>query len=71
MTVIATGTVVGSESRVLDDAAGVVMTGIVVPILLGLFAADVNGRYLVVLLALVILAHLWFEWRYAPDQDHA
>jgi hypothetical protein len=35
------------------------------------FATDIGGRTLVVYLALVVLAHLWFERRLAPVQDHA
>ena len=46
-----------------------VITGIVVPLLLGLLVTGVAGRTLVVYLALVVLAHLWFERRLAPIQD--
>jgi low temperature requirement protein LtrA len=59
---------VASHSSDLQRTISRVITGIVVPILLGLFATDVAGRTLVVCLALVILAHLWFERRLAPAQ---
>ena len=42
-----------------------VITGIAVPLLLGLLAADVGGRALVIYVALVVLVHLWFEGRLA------
>lgn len=44
-----------------------VTTGIAVPLLLGLLATDVSGRTLVVCLALLVLAHLWGEQRFAPE----
>jgi hypothetical protein len=41
-------------------------TYVAVPLLLGAFATHVSGRTLVVCLALVVLAHLFFERRSAP-----
>ena len=65
---VATG--VASHSSDLQRTISRVITGIVVPLLLGLFATGVAGRTLVVYLALVVLAHLWFEQRLAPAQPH-
>lgn len=45
-----------------------VTTGIAAPLLLSLFATAVSGRMLVVYLALIVLAHLWFERRLPPIQ---
>lgn len=59
---------VTSHSSDLQRTISRVITGIVVPLLLGLFATGVAGRTLVVYLALVVLAHLWFERRLAPAQ---
>jgi low temperature requirement protein LtrA len=59
---------VASHSSDLQRTISRVITGIVVPLLLGLFAAGVAGRTLVVCLAVVVLAHLWFERRLAPVQ---
>jgi low temperature requirement protein LtrA len=59
---------VASHSSDLQRTISRVITGIVVPLLLGLFATGVAGRTLVVYLALVVLAHLWFERRLAPAQ---
>jgi low temperature requirement protein LtrA len=59
---------VASHSSDLQRTISRVTTGIAVPLLLGLFASDVSGRTLVIYLALVVLAHLWFERRLAPDQ---
>jgi len=61
---------VASHSSDLQRTISRVITGIVVPLLLGLFATGVAGRTLVVCLALVVLAHLWFERRLAPAQPH-
>ncbi len=61
---------VASQSSDLPRTISRVVTGIVVPLLLGLFATGAAGRTLVVCLALVILAHLWFERRLAPAQPH-
>ena len=44
-----------------------IITGIVAPLLLGLFATTVSGRLLVIFLALIVLAHLGFERRLAPQ----
>jgi low temperature requirement protein LtrA len=62
---------VASHSSDLQRTISRVITGIVVPLLLGLFAAGVAGRTLVVCLAVVVLAHLWFERRLAPVQPPA
>jgi low temperature requirement protein LtrA len=59
---------VASHSSDLPRTISRVTTGIAVPLLLGLLASDVSGRTLVICLALVVLAHLWFERRFAPDQ---
>jgi low temperature requirement protein LtrA len=59
---------VASHSSDLQRTISRVITGIVVPLLLGLFGTDVASRTLVVCLALVVLAHLWFERRLAPAQ---
>jgi low temperature requirement protein LtrA len=59
---------VASHSSDLPRTISRVTTGIVVPLLLGLLATGVAGRTLVVCLALVVLAHLWFERRLAPVQ---
>lgn len=62
--------VTNSVSRSSDPQRTVsrVTTGIVIPLLIGLLATDVSGRTLVVCLALVVLAHLWFEQRLPPIQ---
>ncbi|NEA59804.1 low temperature requirement protein A [Streptomyces sp. SID13666] len=64
------GVVTGVASRSSDAQRTIsrVITGIAVPLLLGLFAPDVSSRTLVVFLAIVVLAHLWFERRSAPAQ---
>jgi low temperature requirement protein LtrA len=64
------GVVTGVASRSSDRQRTIsrVITGIVVPLLLGALATGVSGRTLVVSLALVLLAHLWFERRLAPVQ---
>jgi low temperature requirement protein LtrA len=59
---------VASHSSDLPRTVSRVITGIMVPLLLGLFATGVAGRTLVACLALVVLAHLWFERRLAPAQ---
>jgi low temperature requirement protein LtrA len=59
---------VASHSSDLQRTISRVITGIVVPLLLGLLVTGVAGRTLVVYLALVVLAHLWFERRLAPIQ---
>lgn len=65
---VATG--VASHSADLQRTISRVTTGIAAPLLLGLLATDVSGRTLVVCLALLVLAHLWFEQRLAPAQGH-
>jgi low temperature requirement protein LtrA len=59
---------VASHSSDVQRTISRVITGIVIPLLLGLFAAGLAGRTLVACVALVILAHLWFESRPAPVQ---
>jgi low temperature requirement protein LtrA len=59
---------VASHSSDLQRTISRVITGIVIPLLLGLLATGISGRTLVVCLALVVLAHLWFERRMAPAQ---
>ena len=61
---VATG--VASRSSDLQRTISRIITGIVVPLLLGLLAAGVGGRTLVVCMASVVVAHLWFERRLAP-----
>jgi low temperature requirement protein LtrA len=47
---------------------GLLVAGIASFVLLGALATGVSGRTLVIYLALVVLAHLWFERRLAPIQ---
>jgi low temperature requirement protein LtrA len=56
---VATGVV--SHSSDLQRTISRIVTGIAAPILLGLLATGVSGRTLVIFLAAVVLAHLWFE----------
>lgn len=58
-----------SQSSDLSRTISRIITGIAVPLLLGLLASNFAGRTLVICLAAVILAHLWFERRSAPDRD--
>jgi len=62
---------VASRSSDLQRTISRIITGIVIPLLLGLLATDAGGRTLVVWMALVVLAHLWFERRLTPVQGHA
>ncbi|MEU1590737.1 low temperature requirement protein A [Micromonospora sp. NPDC005710] len=57
---------VASHSSDLPRTISRVTTGIAAPLLLGLLATAVSGRTLVVYLALIVLAHLWFERRLGP-----
>jgi low temperature requirement protein LtrA len=57
---------VASHSSDLQRTTSRIITGVAVPLLLGLLAAGVGGRTLVICLALVLLAHLWFERRLEP-----
>ena len=59
---------VASHSSDLPRTISRVTTGIAAPLLLGLLATAVSGRTLVVYLALIVLAHLWFERR--PLRTH-
>jgi hypothetical protein len=69
----ALGVVTGVVSRSSDLQRTIsrIVTGIVVPLLLGLFATGAGGRTLVICMASVVLAHLWFERRLAPIGDGA
>ena len=60
-----------SHSSDVPRTTSRVVTGIVVPLLLGLLATGMQGRVLVGCLALVVLAHLYFERRLAPVGEHA
>ena len=66
---VATG--VASHSSDLQRTVSRIITGIAIPLLLGALATDTDGRVLVVYLALVILAHLWFERRPVPPVEVA
>jgi VanZ family protein len=55
-----------SHSSDLPRTTSRIITGVVIPLLLGLLAVTVAGRTLVAALALLVVAHLWFEWRLAP-----
>jgi low temperature requirement protein LtrA len=57
---------VASHSSDLQRTISRVITGIAAPLLLGLLATAVSGRMLVVYLAVIVLAHLWFERRLKP-----
>jgi hypothetical protein len=59
---------IASHSSDLLRTISRVTTGIAAPLLLGLLATAVSGRMLVVYLALIVLAHLWFERRLTPTQ---
>jgi low temperature requirement protein LtrA len=61
---------IASHSSDLQRTTSRITTGIAVPLALGLFATDASGGTLVVVLALVVLAHFWFERRLAPVQGH-
>ncbi len=63
---VVTGAV--SHSADLHRTISRVTIGIAAPLLLGLLATDVSGVTLVVCLALLVLAHLWFERRAPPAQ---
>jgi len=64
---VATG--VASHSSDVLRTISRFITGIAMPLLLGLLASTLDGPILVICLALVVLAHLWFEQRFAPDRD--
>jgi low temperature requirement protein LtrA len=59
---------IAGHSSDLPRTVSRITTGIAVPLLLGLLAIHVSGRTLVVILAAVMLAHLWFERRLPPIQ---
>jgi low temperature requirement protein LtrA len=62
------GVVTGVASHSSDRQRTIsrITTGVVAPLLLGLLATAVSGRMLVVYLALIVLAHLYFERRLTP-----
>ncbi|AGZ40686.1 low temperature requirement protein A [Actinoplanes friuliensis] len=66
------GVVTGVASHSSDRPRTIsrITTGIVAPLLLGLLATAAAGRTLVACLALIVLAHLWFERRLAPLGPH-
>jgi low temperature requirement protein LtrA len=66
---VATGVASHSSDRLRTISR--VITGIAIPLLLGLLASDISGRTVVVCLALVVLAHLFFERRQAADRAAA
>ncbi|MEO6086655.1 MAG: low temperature requirement protein A [Umezawaea sp.] len=68
----ALGVVTGVASRSSDLPRTIsrIITGIAIPLLLGVLAAGVGGRTLVVCMAVVVLAHLWFERRLPPVRHH-
>jgi low temperature requirement protein LtrA len=55
-----------SHSSDLPRTTSRIITGIAIPLLLGFFAVTVAGGTLVAWLALLVMAHLAFEWRLAP-----
>jgi hypothetical protein len=57
---------VASHSSDLQRTISRIITGIAVPLLLGLLATAASGRTLAVGMALVVVAHLWFERRLTP-----
>jgi low temperature requirement protein LtrA len=65
---VLTGVVSHSSDR--QRTISRVTTGIALPLLLGLLATDLSGRTLVASLALVVLAHLYFERRLPQIQGH-
>jgi low temperature requirement protein LtrA len=69
----ALGVVTGIASHSSDRQRTIsrMITGIALPLLLGLLATHIAGRTLVIYLAIVVLAHLWFERRSPPAQDQA
>ncbi len=66
------GVVTGVASRSSDWQRTVsrVVTGVAVPLLLAVFATGTSGRSIVAYLALVVVAHLYFERRLAPVRGH-
>jgi low temperature requirement protein LtrA len=66
---VLTGVVSHSSDR--QRTISRMITGIALPLLLGLIATDLSGRTLVICLALVVLAHLYFERRLAPIHGRA
>jgi hypothetical protein len=59
---------IASHGFHLATATAWVVTGIAIPLLLGLLATDVAGPALVLYVALVVLGHLWYERRMARIQ---
>lgn len=66
---VVTGVV--SHSSDLQRTVSRIVTGIAMPLLLGLLATGVSGRILVACMALVVVAHLWFEQHLAPVRARA
>ena len=64
----ALGVLTGVVSRSSDRQQTVsrVITGILLPLLLALLAPGISAHDLVIYLALIVLAHLWFERRSTP-----
>jgi low temperature requirement protein LtrA len=64
----ALGVLTGAISRSADRLRTIsrIVTGIAAHLLLGLLATGLSGRTLVICLAAVVLAHLWFERRLTP-----
>lgn len=59
-------TSVASHSSDRQRTLSRITTGIAVPLLLGLLVTDAGGRTIVLYLALIVLAHLYYERRLAP-----
>jgi low temperature requirement protein LtrA len=55
-----------SRSSDLQRTTSRVITGIALPLVLGVLGTDLSGRTVVICLAAVTLAHLWFERRLPP-----
>lgn len=60
-----------SHASDLQQTVSRTTTGIIAPLLLGAFAAGSGARTLVIWLALIVLAHLFFEHRLGTPQAHA
>jgi low temperature requirement protein LtrA len=60
-----------SHSSDLQRTISRIVTGIALPLILAAFVTDVSGRTLVICLAAVAMAHLWFESRSPQVQTDA
>ena len=58
---------VASRSSDLPRTISRTITGIAVPLALGFLATDLSGRTIVIFLAVIVLAHLYYERRFTPD----